>query len=99
MLTHMSNSTGTTPEVLVIAAQAGEEAAMERLYQRFQPLVRRLLRHYKHSPIAEDLPGEAYLAFARLVQDYDQRRNVVFATYIARMLQAALHNIVRRDWR
>jgi RNA polymerase sigma factor (sigma-70 family) len=89
----------TTPELLVTAAQAGEDRAMELLFRQFQPLIRRLLRHYQHLEIAEDLPGELYLAFARFVQDFDASRGVPFSCYLVRMLSAALHTIVRRDWR
>jgi DNA-directed RNA polymerase specialized sigma24 family protein len=50
-----------TLDRLVSAAQANEVGAMEALFQRFQPLVRRLLGRYRHLPVAEDLPGETYL--------------------------------------
>jgi RNA polymerase sigma factor (sigma-70 family) len=72
---------------------------MAALFDRFQPLVRRLLLRYRTLPFAEDLPGEAYLAFACLVQRYDPERGIPFPSYIAHMLKAALHTVARRECR
>jgi RNA polymerase sigma factor (sigma-70 family) len=88
-----------TLEQLLAEAQAGESGALAKLFARFQPLVRRLLKEYRHMPVAEDLPGEAYLAFAQLTRQYDATRGIPFERYMARMLPAALHTVVRREWR
>jgi RNA polymerase sigma factor (sigma-70 family) len=69
------------------------------LFARFQPLVRRVIRRYQHLPAAEDLPGEVYLVFARLVNQYDVHRGIPFPRYLACMLPAALHTVMRRDAR
>lgn len=84
---------------MVAEARASGSRSTELLYQRFQPLVRRILRGYRHYPLAEDLPGEVYLAFFRLVQQFDPARGVPFAHYLARMLPAAIHSVVRRERR
>jgi RNA polymerase sigma factor (sigma-70 family) len=58
-----------------------------------------LLYGYRHLPIAEDLPGEAYLAFARLIRRFDAERGIPFPHFIAKMLPASLHTVVRRSCR
>jgi RNA polymerase sigma factor (sigma-70 family) len=88
-----------TLEQLLAEAQAGESGALAKLFARFQPLVRRLVREYRNQPVAEDLPGEAYLAFAQLTRQFDPTREIPFQCYIAKMLPAALHTVVRREWR
>lgn len=88
-----------TLEQLLAEAQAGESGALAKLFARFQPLVRRLLKEYRSQPVAEDLPGEAYLAFAQLTRQYDETRGIPFQRYIAKMLPAALHTVARREWR
>lgn len=86
-------------EQLLAEAQAGEAGALAKLFARFQPLVRRLMKEYRNQPCAEDLPGEAYLAFAQLTRQFDESRGIPFPRYIAKMLPAALHTVVRREWR
>jgi RNA polymerase sigma factor (sigma-70 family) len=86
-------------EHLAVAAQGGDDSALEALWQRFQPLVRRLLRSYSRLSIAEDLPGEAYVLFHRLVHLYDATRGVAFTHYCEQTLSQGLHSVVRREWR
>src|SRR5690242_2945141 len=88
-----------TLEQLVDSAQAGDVSAMEELYRRFRPLVRSIARRYRHLPIAEDLEGELYLTFARLVGRFDPGRGIALAHYIERSLALSLHTVVRRECR
>jgi RNA polymerase sigma-70 factor (ECF subfamily) len=87
-----------TPEELAASAQAGEASAMEALWERFRPLVFRLLGSYAGQAIAEDLPGEAYAAFQQLTLWYDPSRGVPFAGYIQSKLSQSLRSAARRDW-
>lgn len=83
---------------LVLAAQHGQAAALASLFVLFQPHVRRVLRLYRHLPIAEDLEGEAFLAFAKLVREYEPGRKIPFESYAAAKFRLLLHSVVRREY-
>src|SRR5437868_469789 len=87
---------------LIIAAQGGDSAAVAALFDRFQPLVLRVLATYRTPRLGafmEDQPGEAFVCFVELVRRYDPGRGVPFAAYIEEMLAGSLHTVIRRQWR
>jgi RNA polymerase sigma factor (sigma-70 family) len=85
-----------TPDPVMAAAPFSHARTTGELFSVFQPLVRRVLRRYRHLRCAEDLPGEAFLAFEHLVAEYDPGRGIPFPSYLSRMLPATLHTVVRR---
>jgi RNA polymerase sigma factor (sigma-70 family) len=89
-------ATGTIEE-LVAAAKAGNDAAMQALWDQFQPLVTRLVARHGRA-LAEDLPGVAFIFFHQYVLQYDKSRSVPFAGYISEMLGGGVHSEARRGW-
>lgn len=72
----------------------------EALYQQFRPLVNSLLRRYGKTPeLKQDLSGEIYYRFCRLVEAYDPSRGIPICAYVARMLSQSVFNYVRDYWR
>ena len=70
------------------------------LYAEMAPLVQRLLYRYGKTPeLRQDLEGEIYCRFCRLLENYDPNRGIPIRPYIVRMLQQTLFNYVRDYWR
>jgi RNA polymerase sigma factor (sigma-70 family) len=76
---------------------ADERAA---LYLEIQPLVRSLLARHRGDPeLCQELPGEIYCRFHRLLDRYDSSRGVPERAYLIRCLQAGIYTWVRSRWR
>lgn len=72
----------------------------DALYAEMAPLVQRLLYRYGKTPeLRQDLEGEIYCRFCRLLENYDPDRGIPVRPYIVRMLQQTLFNYVRDYWR
>jgi len=72
----------------------------DELYAEMAPLVQRLLYRYGKTPeLRQDLEGEIYCRFCRLLENYDPDRGIPIRPYIVRMLQQTLFNYVRDYWR
>jgi len=66
------------------------------LYGEFQPLVRRLIRQYGDDPdLRQDLAGEIYCRFSKLLDAFDPERGVPLKPYLVRSLTAAVYTYVR----
>lgn len=78
-----------------------EEAAdREAVYEELQPLIRRLLYQFGKTPeLRQDLSGELYYRFCRLMADYDPSRGIPLSPYLVHMLQQHAYNYVRTFWR
>jgi RNA polymerase sigma-70 factor (ECF subfamily) len=75
-------------------------AEQEALYRDFQPLVRSLIARYGKDPeMRQELPGEIYVRFCRLVADYDPSRGVPIRCYLVRTLPASVYSFARSRWR
>jgi len=78
------------------------KAAADRqaLYTEFEPLVRRLVRRYAGGrDFHEDLQGEIYCRFCRLLDAYDPARGVPLRPYLVRNLTVSAYTWGRRNWR
>jgi RNA polymerase sigma factor (sigma-70 family) len=72
----------------------------EALYHDFQPYIRRLIRKYGDTPDQqEDLQGEIYYQFRRLLDEYDPDRGVPLKAYLIRKLNCAVYVYARKQWR
>jgi RNA polymerase sigma factor (sigma-70 family) len=73
----------------------------DELYAEFQPLVRRLIRQYgaDSADFREDLAGEIYYRFCRLLEAYDPERGVPLRPYLVRQLTASVYTFARHQWR
>lgn len=72
----------------------------DALYTEMAPLVQRLLYRYGKTPeLRQDLEGEIYCRFCRLLENFDPDRGIPVRPYIVRMLQQTLFNYVRDYWR
>ena len=75
-------------------------AERDSLYGEFQPLVRRLIRQYGDSnETREDLTGEIYYRFCRLLECFDPSRGIPLKPYLVRQLSASIYTYARRQWR
>jgi DNA-directed RNA polymerase specialized sigma24 family protein len=82
---------------LVENAQAGDDASMQALYLRFRPLTQRVQARYGARPeLRDDLPGELYLLFVRLVRRFEPERGVAFPVYLSRTFPFGARSLVRR---
>lgn len=90
-----------TPAVSTIApCGVVEDRERDALFQDFQPLVRRLIAHYGEDPeLREELPGEIYCRFCRLLKDYDPDRGVPLSPYLIRKLTVSVYSFARSHWR
>lgn len=71
----------------------------QALYSEFQPLVRRLIRQYAEDPDGrEDLAGEIYFQFRKLLDEYDPARGIPLRPYLIRSLTARVYTYARRGW-
>lgn len=72
----------------------------EALYRDFQPLVRKLIRQYGDTPeLRQDLTGEIYCRFCRLLDAYDPERGIPLRPYMVRQLSASVYTYARHGWR
>ena len=72
----------------------------DELYEDFQPLVRRLIAQYGDEPeLRQELRGEIYRRFCRLVEAFDPDRGVPLKAYLVRTLSASVYSYVLNRWR
>lgn len=77
-----------------------EPVDRERLFEDFQPLVRRLIRQYGEDPeLRQDLSGEIYCRFCTLLDLYDPTRGIPLRAYLVRTLTASVYTFTRSHWR
>ena len=70
------------------------------LFAELQPLVRKLMRQYGGDPdFREELPGEIFCQFVRLIEAYEVERGVPLRPYLVRGLTMAVYTIARARWR
>ena len=91
-------------EELELPAATGSSAftfaERDSLYAEFQPLTRRLIRQYGDTNEArEDLMGEIYYRFCRLLDCYDPSRGIPLKPYLVRQLSASVYTYARHQWR
>lgn len=78
------------------AIGVGPEVDRHALYAEFQPLVRRLMRQYgDDADLRQDLAGEIYCRFSKLLDAFDPERGVPLKPYLVRSLTAAVYTYVR----
>ncbi len=75
-------------------------AERDALYAEFQPLTRRLIRQYGDTHESrEDLTGEIYYRFCRLLDCFDPARGIPLKPYLVRQLSASIYTYARHQWR
>lgn len=80
--------------------QSFHELDRNVLFERFTPLIRRLVRQYGSTPdLAQDLPGELYCRFHALLDAYDPDRGVPLHPYLVRQLILSAYSVARTRWR
>ena len=71
----------------------------EKLFAEFQPLVRRLLRRYgTNEEVRQEMVGEIYYRFCRLIDAYDPKRGIPLRPYVVTALSASVHTYARQCW-
>ncbi len=71
-----------------------------RLYEEFQPLVRRLIRQYGDThEQRQDLEGEIYCRFSALLDEYDASRGIPIRAYLVSKLITSVFTFARGQWR
>jgi RNA polymerase sigma factor (sigma-70 family) len=86
---------------LVRRAQAGDEAALNRLIERYRPRLRRwaagrLPRHARDFADTEDLVQEALIGTVRNFQNFEQRGEWALQAYLRRAVMNRLRDELRR---
>lgn len=72
----------------------------ESLFDEFRPLVNRLIGQYGATMDGrQELEGEIYCLFFRLLQEFDPRRGVPFKAYVIRNLPTQVYSRMRSRWR
>lgn len=71
---------------LIADAQAGNERAMERLLEAYEPVIARTSRVHSHGDNHEDALQEARVAFIQVVQAHDLTRGVRLYSYVGTRL-------------
>ena len=85
-----------TDKALVAAYQDKQDSeALQELYARYRPYVRKIVRYQTRGPIDEH-EGEAFIAFERAVSKYNARL-ASFRTFIYLQVRRALINEYRRE--
>nr|MDD6335979.1 RNA polymerase sporulation sigma factor SigH [bacterium] len=73
----MSTSPQPTDETLALAAQAGDEAALERLLEGYKPFVRARVRgYYLMGADNEDMMQEGMIGLYKAIRDFNPARGV-----------------------
>lgn len=96
---------GTKPSGNTAAEQTVTDAdgtvyVREALFAEYRPLVRRLMCRYgQDAEVRQDLEGEIYLQFFRLLQEYDPRRGIPFRAYVVSHLPHLVYSVMRGRWR
>lgn len=81
-------------------AVPNKPAEREALFAELRPLVWSLIRQYGvDADLREELPGEIFCQFVRLLDSYDPSRGVPLRPYVIRGLKTAVYTTVRRRWR
>ena len=78
---------------LLAAAQAGDSAAMMRLLEQYEPLLRRAAGQPHLRTLREDALAEGTVSFVRAVHDYDLSQSVPFAGFV----KARVYGDLRSD--
>jgi RNA polymerase sporulation-specific sigma factor len=88
------------PDYRLAAPLYPQDHNTNELYAEFQPLVRRLIRQYGGSAEGrQELQGEIYYRFVKLVNAYDPDRGVPLRPYLVRQLTASIYTHARQCWR
>jgi len=76
------------------------EEDRDRLFEEFQPLIRRLIRQYGQTADArQDLAGEIFYRFHSLLESFDPSRGIPVRPYLVRQLCASVYTYARQGWR
>ncbi len=94
-----------TPEIREDSLQVQESHPpienRDKLFNQFQPLVRRLVNQYagKDQEMRQDLQGEIYYRFSMLLDQFDPERGVPLRAYLVRQLTYSVYVYARHHWR
>lgn len=86
----------STERTLLAAAQAGDSAAMMRLLEQYEPLLRRAAGQPHLRTLREDALAEGTVSFVRAVHDYDLSQSVPFAGFVKARVYGDLRTLFRR---
>lgn len=88
------------PRAAVGSPVPGTPAERAALYRELEPLVRRLVRQYGDDPhLRQDLEGEIFCRFCRLLEQFDSSRGIPLKAYLVSALPPAVYSYVRAQWR
>ncbi len=72
----------------------------QALFEEFTPLVRKLIGQYGDDPdLRQDLLGEIYYRFCKLLNAYEPDREVPLRAYLVRQLIVSTYTFARHRWR
>lgn len=72
----------------------------QALFAEFTPLVRKLIGQYGDDPdLRQDLVGEIYYRFCKLLDAYEPGREIPLRPYLVRQLIASTYTFARHQWR
>lgn len=72
----------------------------QALFAEFTPLVRKLIGQYGDDPdLRQDLVGEIYYRFCKLLDAYEPGREIPLRPYLVRQLIASTYTFARHHWR
>jgi RNA polymerase sigma factor (sigma-70 family) len=82
------------------AAFPTDTLSRQALFSEFTPLVRKLIGQYGDDPdLRQDLVGEIYYRFCKLLDAYEPGREVPLRPYLVRQLIASTYTYARHHWR
>jgi RNA polymerase sigma-70 factor (ECF subfamily) len=92
----------TTTVILLRAARAGDRAALDQLFQRYAPLVRRVVALRMGRPISaihehEDIVQEAVLKAFQGLEGFEPEREGAFRNWLCRCVESAIVDALRRS--
>lgn len=83
---------------LILKAANGDSRALEQLFQRYRPMLKKMQqRYYLHLLDADDWDREARLVCFRAAQRYREDTRLTFGRYYQRCLLCRIYTLIRRQ--
>lgn len=83
---------------LLIKAKQGDKAAMEKLLNKFEPLIKKSSKQYYISGYEQtDIKQLAYMATLRAIRRFDMERSNSFPLYVKRAVQNSIYKELKKS--
>lgn len=83
---------------LLIKAKQGDKAAMEKLLNKFEPLIKKSSKQYYISGYEQtDIKQLAYMATLRAIRRFDMERSNSFPLYVKRTVQNSIYKEIKKS--